>query len=86
MNLTGLPSDTTPEAFRVYMSGLRALGGERRAAKIFDAGATLRALSEAGVRRRHPDYTEEHVRLAVLRLRIGNEAFRQAFPGVDLRL
>jgi hypothetical protein len=43
-----------------------------------------RALSAAGVRARHPEYTEREVELAVIRLILGEELFRKAFPGKDV--
>jgi hypothetical protein len=78
------PPDTSPEAFRVYWETLRRLGAAGRAGAAFDLSNTLHAVAAAGVRRRHPDYDEGRVRLAVLRLTLGPEAFRRAFPGVEV--
>lgn len=43
-----------------------------------------RQLSAAGVRARHPEYTDREVELAVIRLCLGEELFRLAFPGQDV--
>jgi hypothetical protein len=44
----------------------------------------LRSVAEDGVRRRHPEYTERQVQLAVIRLRYGEELFLQAFPNENV--
>lgn len=75
-----LPRDTTLEAHRVQIQALRRLGEEGRLRITFEACANLRSLAAAGVRMRHPDYTEEQVRLAVTRLMAGDEVFNKLLP------
>ena len=50
----------------------------------FSLNRSLRSISEAGVRRRHPDYDERHVRLAAIKLAIGADLFNRAYPGEDV--
>jgi hypothetical protein len=80
-----LPADTSLEAARVYFEVLRRIGPAGRGQRTAELNDGLRAVTESGVRQRHPDYTEEEVRLAVLRLAVGEELFRQAFPQTDVK-
>ncbi len=43
-----------------------------------------RAVTMAGIRDRHPEYTEQEARLALCRLIHGDEAFRRVWPGRPL--
>jgi hypothetical protein len=43
--------------------------------------ALSRRLLADGVRRRHPEYDDEQVRLAFLRCWLGRDLFRSAYPG-----
>jgi len=38
-----------------------------------------------GMRSRHPDYSDEEVRLATIHLTLGEKLFGEAYPGVDVR-
>jgi hypothetical protein len=80
-----LQSDTLPEAARVHLQVLKRLGPEGRARMTFDLSDSLRELLATGVRMRHPEYDSRQVRLAVTRLAIGEQLFRAAFPGQDVR-
>jgi hypothetical protein len=75
-----LPADTTLEAARVQNAVYQRMAPERRLALAFQMTASARALSEAGIRHRHPDYTDRQVRRALLRLTLGEELFRQVDP------
>lgn len=79
----GLPRDTDLEALRAYYAHLARLSPEERLRQGFRLCERGRKLMEIGVRQRHPDYDDETVRLAVIRMRIGEECFRQFFPGVE---
>ena len=41
----------------------------------------VRELARVGIRWRHPGYTEEQVRMALIRLTLGESLFGEAFPG-----
>ena len=56
-----------------------------RAAMAFELSDNLRAITESGVRMRHPDYTDDMVRLAAIRLAIGERLFREAYPGIEIK-
>lgn len=72
--------DTTSEAARIQFSILRRRGMAGRADMAIELSDGLRATIEFGVRQRHPDYSDSMVRLAALRLAIGQQLFDQAFP------
>jgi hypothetical protein len=39
---------------------------------------------EEGIRHRHPEYSDEEVRLASIRARLGDELFLKAYPNARL--
>ncbi len=80
-----LPPDTPPEVWRVYFQRLREMTPQERLAQAFRLTERARRLTEAGVRSRHPDYDNATVRLAVIRITVGDELFRKFFPGVDVK-
>ena len=45
----------------------------------FELSDNLRAITEAGIRHRHPDYDEEQVRLALIRTMLGDELFNRFY-------
>ena len=52
---------------------------------VFDLNEGLRAMIEDGVRYRHPDYNQEQVRLAVVRMMLGERLFHHVYPGVEVK-
>jgi hypothetical protein len=84
MNIPGIPADTTPEAWGVLLDIYRRMAPSRRLELALQMSDTLRRTVAAGVRSRHPDYSEEQVRLAVCRLWLGEQLFRQVHPGVGI--
>ena len=79
-----VPLDTTEEAAAVYAQAMRALGTEGRLRLWYEVNRRHREALEAGVRVRHPDYDEERVRLARIRLQLGGALFAEVFPGLDI--
>ena len=71
--------DTTPHAEKVQIDVLRCMRPEKRLQKAIDLAQTSRKLLSEGVRRRHPRYSEDQVRAAVIRLTIGEELFLAAY-------
>jgi hypothetical protein len=82
--MKGMPADTTLEAARVQFEVLRRLGTEGRVRLMFELIDNLQATLEAGIRLRHPDYTPEQLRWALVRLRLGEALFRQYFPDIEV--
>ena len=79
-----IPKDTDPEAYDVQIRAYRRMGGIGRTAVMFRLTEMARKIAAAGIRERHPDYDEEHVRTALFRLRFGDELARQIFPDREL--
>ncbi len=79
-----LPADTSLEAARVQCEIYRRMAPEKRLHLAFQMTASARALAAAGVRVRHPEYSERQVKLAVIRLTLGEELFRKVYPGEDV--
>jgi hypothetical protein len=71
--------DTTSDALAVQIRVLRSLGIAGRAAMTFELSDNMRAMVEAGVRYRHPEWDEQAVKRDVLRLMIGDELYREVF-------
>jgi len=84
MNVKVEPADTTPEAARIQVEIFHRMPPGRRLELACRMSNALREVVAAGVRSRHPEYNEEQVRLAVLRLTVGEELFRKARPGVQI--
>ncbi len=73
-------NDTSPDALRAQTEILRRMTPQARLAAATQLSATARRLVFEGVRRRHPDYDEAQVRYAALRLWLGDDDFRRAYP------
>ena len=85
MNSNIVPKDTTLEAARIQFLILCKAGMEERAKMAIEMSDGLRANVESGVRQRHTEYNDNMVRLTALRLAIGDQLFRQAFPDVEIK-
>jgi hypothetical protein len=78
------PRDTTPESHAVQLDAYRRLGPTGRARLAASLSADTRQLTRAGIRSRHPDYSDEAVELALRRILYGDELVRRAWPGRPL--
>lgn len=86
MNETDIiAGDTSLEAARIQYGILRKMDISDRAEITFQLCDNMRAFVEAGVRDRHPDYDDDKVRLAVIRLTLGERLFREAFGDVGIK-
>lgn len=77
-------SDTSPEARRVQIAALRAMGMEGRARATLGLNRLAREFALAGIRMRHPDYDDEKVRMALFRLTFGRKLFREVYGDVEV--
>ena len=77
-------ADTTAEAARVQIEIYRRMAPEQRLKQAFEMTEFSRRLCAAGVRMRHPNYTEHQVQLAVVRILLGDELFRIGYPDEDV--
>jgi hypothetical protein len=74
------PLDTTAEAEKIQLDIFRRMGPEQRLEAGLALSRTCRELLREGVRRRHPDYDERQVHLAVIRLTLPDDLFSAAYP------
>jgi hypothetical protein len=79
-------ADTTPEAARVQFEVFRRMPPSKRLELALQMSDCLRELVAAGVRSRHPEFSEDEVRLAVLRLTLGDELFQKVKPGTQIEV
>jgi hypothetical protein len=63
---------------------LRNIGFDGRVRMTFQLNSSLRSISEAGVRHRHPQYSERQVKLAATKLAIGADLFKLVYPNEDV--
>jgi hypothetical protein len=73
------PVDTTPYAEEIQIEIFRRMTPEKRLEAAVNLAQTSRELLKEGVRRRHPEYGEDQVRLAVIRLVLGEDLFLSAY-------
>ncbi|MCI0498822.1 MAG: hypothetical protein L0Y36_03950 [Planctomycetales bacterium] len=76
--------DTSKDAAAKQFEVLRNMGLQGRAKLTFQLCDNLREITRAGIRHRHPDYTEQQVTHAYLRLILDKELFQQVFPGCEI--
>lgn len=68
-----LARDTTEAAARIRLDIVRNLDGPTRLALACQMSDEARAVSAAGIRHRHPDWSEQQIRDALLELLVGPE-------------
>lgn len=74
------PLDTTIEAERVQFDILRKMPPAQRLRCACNLTQSVRNLLAQGARSRHPDYSEEQIRLAVIRLILPESLFMVVYP------
>lgn len=78
------PADTTPDAHRIQADIYRRMSGAERLSLAFQITATVRDLAMAGVRARHPDYSDDQVFRAWARLTLGDDLTAAVWPDREL--
>ena len=78
--------DTSKDAMGKQMQVLRNMGVEGRARLTFQLCENLREVTKAGIRHRHPDYSEQQVTRAYLRLVCDEKLFQEIFPGCEIEV
>ena len=68
----------------VQFALLQRMTDEQRANLSVEMSEDSRAIARDAIRRRHPEYSEEQLKLALFRLLLGDELFRRAWPGAPL--
>ena len=72
--------DTTIKAKRVQIDIFRKMSPEKRLENAVSLAQSARKLIAEGVRVRHPEYSEQEVRLASIRLMLGEAHFSRVYP------
>ena len=67
-------TDTTPRAAAIQLQLYRQAGPSRRAQIAVDLSDAVRETAVAGIRRRHPEYSEREVVAAFLHIVYGFES------------
>lgn len=62
------PADTSPKAFAYQIERYRQLGPAGRSRIAAELSDTLRGTSLAAMRTRHPDYSEDEIRRAFVKV------------------
>lgn len=75
-----IPHDTSEEAFQAQMAVWERLGPEGRVALAGRISLSARQLARDGIRQRHPDYSDEQIRRALMRLLYGDEIVQKMWP------
>ncbi|MCK6507775.1 hypothetical protein L6R53_31150 [Myxococcota bacterium] len=79
------PGDTTAGAHAAQLRAYRRLGPERRLELGLELAESGRDLARAGIRARHPDYSDADVEDALRVMYLGEDLFAQAWPGRRVR-
>jgi hypothetical protein len=75
-----VPLDTSLGAHAVQRDIYRRLSGRGRIAIAFRLSDAVRRIACAGIRARHPEYSDEQIRLAHARLMFGDTVVRAIWP------
>jgi len=75
------PFDTSPNAEKIQIEIFRRMEPEGRLQSAALLSETCRTLLAEGIRKRHPTYNEEQVRLALIRCLLQEDLFLRAYPG-----
>ena len=69
------------EAEKVQIEILRKMGPEQRLRVSLELSKLSKKLLEEGIRNRHPEYSKQEVKLAVIKILLGNELFGIVYSG-----
>lgn len=72
--------DTSAAAEAAQLAAYRRMSGDQRVTIASNLSEDVREIARAGIRARHPDYDEEHIRFALYRMLLGDELFGRAWP------
>jgi hypothetical protein len=75
--------DTSPKAEWTQIEIFRLMGPDKRLESAIRLAQTSRELLREGVRLRHPEYREQEIMLAIIRLSLGESLFRRAYPQAE---
>ena len=85
MKFRSIPRDTTLEAARVQFAIFRKMRPTDRARLAIELSEAVRATLEEGIRHRHSEYTNQEIKLAAIRIILGEAVFRKAYSGMEVK-
>jgi hypothetical protein len=71
MKHTSYTTDTSPEAYAIQLALLRRMSPIQRLKKTFALSRQVKRMSMNAIRRRHPEFDEDAVRLKFIELTYG---------------
>lgn len=72
--------DTLPEIENLQIEILRKVGPEKRLKLAMELLEIEKKLLIEGIRRRHPEYKEEEIKLALIKILLGKKQFEIVYP------
>jgi hypothetical protein len=84
MRNLAVPDDTSADAHRVQHEIYMRMGGTARLGVAFELSETVKQIACAGIRHRHPEYTDDQVFQAWARLKLGDALVRAVWPHREL--
>ena len=79
-----IPTGSDPQSGWERLQYFRQMSGADRVEMVVKLTEEKRIQVCAAVRANHPEYSDEEVKFAEIRLRIGDDLFSKAFPAVNL--
>jgi hypothetical protein len=79
-NPSPVPADTSPEVWRLQMAAIARRSIRDRLDEWAQLNRGVALMTERAVRRRHPDYDDHQVFLALVRARYGDELALRVWP------
>jgi hypothetical protein len=76
------PADTTPEAWKVFLEIQRRITPGEKIRRVFERSRMIRRVSEADLRRKHPQADDREIFLRRVRLELGADLFRRVYSDV----
>jgi hypothetical protein len=80
MKYSTLPKDTTLDTERVHLAVLKKIGADGRFRMTIELSDNIRDITMSGIRKRHPEYSEDMVTKALIRYLHGEAVFKKYFP------
>ena len=79
-----LPFDTEKDLAIRQFEVLQKMGIDARARMTFQLSDNIKSITESGIHDRHPNYTQEQIKQALLSLVVDKGILGQAFPGGEV--
>lgn len=79
-NPAAVPSDTSPDAWKRHMAGIAGRSIPDRLDDWAQLNRGIALMAEQAVRRRHPDYDDRQVFLALVRRLYGDDLALEVWP------